>query len=275
MLAPDSLKLRSVSLQELAGIIDAAYASGTYPLVTYGQADFDMPEVRQLMEYAIMRLFRQVPDETGRFPRTQDWTVEFPEGFQGVVDCYTAKPGDTDMAASQAKAYRVEKGCADMAHNDSGKAANPYHKDDGLERAIEGVPVRDTSIDGEERFYLLYASQEVEDLVKPLTFGKRSADPHKKKAIFASGSAEEGNYIPGTTSLRLRMGKYKEWLTGDPAPPKGLAKQTEWLEQGSRCGFRRPVRIKPEGDMTVEVLRRVSHQAKGPLPDDVVDGSRF
>ena len=270
-----TLKKRSVSLQELAGIIDAAYVSGTYPLVTYGQADFDIPNVNQLMEYVIMRSYMQVPDETGRFPRTRGWRVEFPEGNQGVVDCFTAKPGDTDMAASQAKAYNVEAGNAHMCHRDNGKEGNPYHEKDGLRRAIEGVPVRDTSIDGEERFYLLYASQEVEDLVKPLTFGKCSADPHKKQAIFASGSIEEGNYIPGTTSLCLRMGKYKEWLTGDAAPPKGLKKHTEWLEQGSRCGFQRPVRIKPEGDMTVEVLRRVSHQAKGPLPDDVVDGILF
>jgi len=241
-----------ISMASVLDRLSKACTDTTYPTTTYNSAWCDLEWDTQRKEAFGMLAFLHVG---------QGFKIEFPNGNQSTVDSKLDLNDGNGAVESQHKTLNPKNGHVLVSHSDKGVVQRPYGAWDGIGRLVPQLIVKDGS--GGD-FYLLYASIPKKALTKP----RRLSNGHSvQNTVFATRDEKSGLInFSGKGCIHLPLGRYSQWLTGKKAHK--LNKPTEWLEEGTEFGLRKPLKITPEtgpdARLTVEVLDEIAYIAKRP-----------
>ena len=165
------------------------------------------------------------------------------------------------LTLTQAKTYDAELGKTNTTGNTKRMPGQPYNASTSSRAAssshlCDGLVVRQPNDQAEGTFYLVHALQPQSELIRS----------HRKKPIFASGSATKGTHIPGTTSICTPLGRGKEVWLGKKY--KNCHKSTEWLK-GTEFGFKKPELIWEEAENP-----DYAYDKKNDLDEKFIDDSQ-
>tara|TARA_R110002050_G_scaffold108088_8_gene218741 strand:- start:7630 stop:9636 length:2007 start_codon:yes stop_codon:yes gene_type:complete len=223
---------RPRTIAEISAIVDAAFADATFPKTTMVAALLDVQDKDQRKEMLLMLCLKVAVD----------MTLSFPTGNQTSVDCvFQDQP-------TQCKTYNMSNGSADCNHRERGVRGVPYDRNCGIERLVEFFLLKHpgTEDGAPARYFLFYARQGVDDLVK--------------EGFFTD--VANGKTASHTSISPFLPVEYGFWVSGKDVKVK---KNSLALP---RNAFRAPVEIVPgalDGLLTRELLEEVA--SLSPRPD--------